>query len=261
MTVLLPKVLFEPIRAAVTKLAYAQPTLIGAGALLAHGVPLSLTTKDADFLLRIDSEELPQVRANLGDPWEVMSSDAKHCFTTRPGGLRLDVVPIGKPSSRPSTVTKNAFDLRGCDLAAARAAPLSLKSRGSADTVHAQVPPIPVLVLLKVIAMDDSPSTREKDMSHVVTVAMTYCGDYFEDDRLWDSGVPGTLEHTLKPTWLLGSDIGKLAPEYSREVFRICDSNEMARRVSALPSAEREGANGQDFLDALREGFEAGAGR
>ena len=214
MTTVLPRILLDPIRAAVTRLAYAQPTLIGAGALLAHDVPLSLVTKDADFLLRIDSEELPQVRVDLGAPWEVVSNDAKHCFTTRPGGLRLDLVPIGKASGRPSAATKKAFDLRGCDLAAAHAAPLTLRSDGDDEAVQARVPPVPVLVLLKLIAMDDSPSTREKDMSHIVTVAMTYCGRYFEDDRLWDAGVPGALEHTLKPTWLLGSDIGNVAPEY-----------------------------------------------
>jgi predicted nucleotidyltransferase len=158
-------------------------------------------TNDADVVVIVpDLAAFAEVKQRLArEPYNFMGTTVPHRLRRRGGGL-VDVIPYS-PELSPDGVLRLepgiAMNTAGFDRVIGTAIQVRLDSG-----LELPVVPLPLYVLLKLVAYSDRKMT--KDLEGVEHVLRHYASD---DDRLWGLEYEGALvEYDYGPAYLLGRD-------------------------------------------------------
>ena len=134
----------------------------------------------------------------------------------------------------------------------------------TAPDLSVNVAPLHVLALLKIVAYQDRPHQRQRDLEDLAFMMEEYVGA--DDDRLW-TDVPSQIEYECRPAFLLGLDLGPLLNEselgiVARIVALLRGEGQDTTRPRFLrggPARWRVDDNDEDGrLDGVIAAFEAG---
>lgn len=201
--------------------------VIGATALAIRGHAPPRRSDDVDLAVAVEPEELSSLREALRPAgWEDVRRQP-HRWRHYQLGLSADVVPAGANPGATSEVQLArglVIDLRGLDVALAKAEDVAVICEGDESRMTtAPTPPLPVLMLLKMIAYVDKPTIREKDAADVGRVMLRYLGE--DDERRWDPPQSTVYDEDLKGACALGADMHSfLSPAHRRLVELFMDS-------------------------------------
>lgn len=229
--------------------------LVGAAAVQCH-LKTDRETHDLDIVLAVAVEELPAGLDRL-DGWQ-RHPRFEHRWSG-PGDAQLDLVPGGPELLRQGHVDwPSGYRMRliGLEHAFARAVGLAIPGG------VLRVADLASLALLKMVAFQDRPADRERDLIDLAFVMEGYIGD--DDDRRWEA--PATTEQLpveLVAPYLLGFDMAGFATERDRQVISrflalALDENdsllERMRRRAPISWRSSDDAAGQRII-AFQRGF------
>ncbi len=188
--------------------------LVGAVALGFHIEMTWRATEDIDVTLSIDVSDVARIEALSG--WRRI---ADHRWEA-PGNVIVDVVPADTEALAsgylrwPSGSTMRLLGFRA-----------AFKTAEEIDTggVIVGVPPAATLVVLKMIAYQDSPASREKDLSDIAHVLDEYLP--VDDPRRFEDEIyDAQIDFEDSCAFLLGRDIGGVVdPEERAAVLAFLD--------------------------------------
>lgn len=233
-----------------------------------HGFS-SRMTHDADTLVKVASwEDFHRLGRRLSEAG-FRQGPAPHEFRLGED-VRLDLIPFGPGLVKEDRLVWPKTEIEMSTLGIEEAFECA-KSEELAPGLSLPVVPIPGLVLLKIVAYQDRPEERKRDLTDVV-----FCFEHYEEvlegSRRFDltgvtvDGHPVQFEEA--GAYLLGIDVAKLArPKSLVAVRKFLDmfSDEYARPISQILTEERRLADNEGrrrelsrlfmvFATALREG-------
>lgn len=222
--------------------------VIGATSILAHGVRLPRSTNDVDVVIALAAEHLPELRERLTPTgWETRPREP-HKFRHHRASLTLDVIPAARSPERIQLARGLDIDLRGCEVALRHAMSVDVADAGSGATLTIPVPPLPAIALLKLIAFDDNPQLREKDIDDVVTIAQHMLPD--DDLARWESPLRSIRRHELQCFGALGASMRPYAsPDYLDIPERVLSRRDARARLEAAFAGRPRGLGGFDDFE------------
>lgn len=198
---------------------------IGAAALRWH-YPAFRGTLDLDLCIAIDLAEHAE-GAGLPAAWR-RRPDTPHRWEL-PDGQLLDIVPAGDELLRAGSVTwpgGATMDLTGIDLAMCDHLSFCEELPTTVRVASRRA-----LFVTEVVAWQDRPYDRQKDLGDIARLLDEYVGD--DDPRCFDEPALSEREWDERPAFLLGMDLGAICTE--RHIGRI---REFARLIG--DPAQRE---------------------
>jgi len=156
--------------------------LIGANAIalefLRKGEKPPRGTKDIDFAIMISSfkkfEEISTVLISKG----FRTAKAPWTFFYEKENVAIDILPFGEIEENDTIdFNKRYSDLHVLGFKEVLEKPQSIQI----DDKIAQIPPLPGMVLLKLIAWSDRPEDRENDLSDILKIIQTYYDLEFDE--------------------------------------------------------------------------------
>lgn len=234
--------------------------LVGASAL---GCYLDLRwrkTNDIDLSLAVSIEDYPCGLDKLTG-WKQHAK--KEHEWHGPGGIQVDVIPIGRNAFEMKEVTWSSghrMSLIGMRLAS-RTAEDYLIEEGK---LTVRVASLKAIALLKMVSFQDRPYERERDLEDLAYILDEYVDPY--DDRLFGDQVPPDIELYRRPAFCLGFDLSTLLdPEEQLAVQRFIklargldNDTTRSRLLRCGPHRWRERDDEDKELDALLDAFESG---
>jgi predicted nucleotidyltransferase len=233
--------------------------LIGASALGCHLDMRWRGTGDLDLVLAVDEGTFPAGLDTL-EGWR--RDRVKEHEWHGPGWVQVDVLPAGPEVLARGHVQWNSgiqMSLVGMRLAFAHAAPVFV-----APGVDVEVAPLHVIALLKMVAYQESPGSRERDLADLAYIMEEYVP--LDSDRLW-SEVPTGVAFECRPAFLLGLDLAPLLNERERVVVTkfiallrgVGADTTRPRFLRGGPSRWRADDDDEEArLDGVIDAFEAG---
>lgn len=238
-----------------------QLVLIGAAALGFH-IALPRTTADIDLAVVLAPSELERVLAPLGWRRDPRLLQRWH----GPGAVLADLLPASQELVAAGEVRFDGDDvsmsLVGFDLALRHTIIAPLGETGA--TI--EIPVLPALVVLKIVAWLDRPAARTKDLADLARVLDAALADH--DERRWDPEhiiFREGIEHEDQSAFFVGHEVAGIAGTSHRLAItsfleRMSASDGLAF-ATMLRAARYGGASPESRLerrlDAFRRGFEA----
>jgi predicted nucleotidyltransferase len=176
--------------------------LIGASALSLSLEMRWRATRDLDLALSVSIADIDSQLSGLTG-WR---RESEHRWLS-PDGESVDIVPASKEALQAGKLqwpSGMEMSLTGMRLAFEAAAPYVLASGLSIDVV-----PVPVLVLLKMVAYLDRPHERERDLEDLAHVLDEYI-DVFDTRRYSDTIREHRLDFDESGPYLLGQEMSRL---------------------------------------------------
>ncbi len=183
-------------------------------------------TNDIDISVSIELDELPAGLDRL--PGWSPDPRAEHRWLA-PEDVKVDILPAG-PNLRRAGILRwprsgNEMSLLGQRLAFEQARDVQV-----ASGLSIRVAPVPVVCVLKMVAYQDQPQARTRDLEDLAHIFHDYVAA--DDQRRYSDEVPETgIEFEVVSAFLLGRDIGALAPR-SRMARRSPRSHARLRHVA-----------------------------
>lgn len=238
----------------------ASSVLVGASALACFLGFRWRATNDIDISVSIELDAMP---AGL-DQLSGWSSDPRveHRWLT-PEGVKVDIIPAGPELRRVGTLrwprSGNEMSLVGQRLAFEQAREV----RVDAD-LTIRVAPVPVVCVLKVVAYQDQPHARTRDLedlTHILEDYVTAEHPRRYSDEVTEEGI----EFEFVSAYLLGRDIGGIVNSEERRAIatfmvKVRDENDrdatQARMANVAPlSWRRDPETLLARLNAFEEGL------
>jgi predicted nucleotidyltransferase len=188
--------------------AEEQIVLVGASALSCFINMRWRQTYDLDFSISVSLEEFMSDLQKL--PGWSADSKPEHRWTA-PGGVRIDIIPAGSQQLAAGEIvwpkSGNHMSLLGLRLAFENYERIQI-----ADALFLRVARIPVVAALKMIAFQDSPSDRMRDLSDLAYILEEFLSD--DDPRRFDDEVFQLgLAYEETSAFFLGKEIGMITNE------------------------------------------------
>ncbi len=233
---LLPEDQVEALRELTAFWPQARLSMVGASALACLMPGFHRRTYDLDVAVAVSLEELP---SELEKPpgWRRDPAHPQRWLTS--AGVRVDLIPAGPDLLVAGQVTwpsGQVMSLRGFRHAFSGAIPTEV-----APGFRVNIPTVPVITLLKVIAYQERPHERERDLGDIAFVMANFVPD--RDERRYSSEVLAAGIHfeDVSP-YLLGRDLGELVDTAERQEIQ---------SFLALAKGEKDG--GRTHLLMLQE--------
>jgi predicted nucleotidyltransferase len=234
--------------------------LIGASAIRCR-LPLPRPTADVDFAIAVSGDTVHARLAGAG--WK--RDPKKHQRWTY-GAAMIDVVPATEDDLLAGVTYLEdgvTFSVVGLDLAFSKADQIRVR-----EGLAVPVPPLPVLVLLKMIAWLERRYERGKDLDDIVFIWDNALPE--QDDCRWDPKHPvaaAALDYEDQSAFFAGWQLGKIAaPEHLHWAKRFLDimRTDESIEFAQLVRESRYGGDGVEGrlrarLTAFERGLEAGA--
>jgi len=231
--------------------------VIGATGLALRGHPPPRRSEDVDITVAVEPEAFRELRSRLQPGgWEQVRRTPHH-WRHYARGLSIDIIPAGAPPGRVAEYILGrglSLDVRGMEVAIAHAefVPTGCIEDASAS-VSAPVPPLAVLVMLKMFAFVDQPALRAKDATDVGRVLAHYLGD--DDERRWSTPVAQVEDEDFKGACALALDLRPMLPEaYLPRVEAFLDDARVRGALGALFSGVPDG--GEAIVRAFHQGLD-----
>ncbi len=193
--------------------AGVQVVIIGATAYRLWVPDKDRTTEDLDLAVAMDLDQWQQLtdRLKVGG-WQ--QDRAEHRWLS-PRGARVDLLPAGETARREREivwpVSQSRMSLVGFDQVFARAV-----RRAVGPQLEAEVVPLPVLVLLKIVSFLEKPYQRSKDLEDIARILHLYelNTERRHSDDVYEAREVG-VDYDSAGAYLLGLDLGQIcnAPE------------------------------------------------
>lgn len=177
-------------------------------------------------------------------------------------GVKLDIIPADAAALQAGEIvwpkTQVRMSLVGLRLAFEQRVPHEI-----APDVTIDVAPLPVLGLLKMVAYQDRPGERERDLADLAHVLEEYLG---HDDarRFSDELIGSGIEYELASAYAFGTDLGALVNQTERGVVqtfvaRVRDERDVAGTQARMARlGPRSWSSEPEALLARIEAFERG---
>ncbi len=168
-------------------------------------------TNDIDISVSIELDELPAGLDRL--PGWSPDPRAEHRWLA-PEDVKVDILPAG-PNLRRAGILRwprsgNEMSLLGQRLAFEQARDVQV-----ASGLSIRVAPVPVVCVLKMVAYQDQPQARTRDLEDLAHIFHDYVAA--DDQRRYSDEVPETgIEFEVVSAFLLGRDIGALVNSEER---------------------------------------------
>jgi predicted nucleotidyltransferase len=216
-------------------------------------------TNDIDISVSIELDELPAGLDRL--PGWLADPRAEHRWLA-PEDVKVDILPAGPNLRRVGTLrwprSGNELSLVGQRLAFEQAREVRVD-----PDLSIRVAPVPVVCVLKMVAYQDQPHARTRDLEDLAHIFDEYIPA--DDQRRYSDEVPEAgIEFDVVSAYLLGRDIGILGNSEERAavagfIARVRDENDphatQARMANVAPVAWRRDP---EALLARLEAFELG---
>lgn len=190
-----------------------ERTLVGASALACLMPGFHRGTLDLDVTVAVSLNDLPS-EVNKPHGWR---RDTVELRWTTPAGVKLDLIPAGPELLAAGQVvlpSGRVLSLRGFRHAFSSTCLVEV-----APGFHVATPTVPVIALLKVIAYQERPHEREKDLGDIAFILANYTSD--DDDRRYSSEVLGAeIQYEEVGPYLLGRDLRELVIDDERLTLR-----------------------------------------
>jgi predicted nucleotidyltransferase len=242
----------------------ADVVLIGAMAYRVWIHDLHRHTLDIDFAIAVDLDDYERLVALLREAGWEQEARREHRWTT-PSGVRIDLLPAGPQLRRERILRWPAsgmeMSLVGFNLVFKHAVSFQV-----APDCALKVIPLPVLLLLKIVAFTENPHVRQKDLQDFAAILARF--DPQHDERFRHDVLETGIEYQAVGAYLLGTQFGPLcSPEESRLVRELLeklsddDSPQFwtFRRSIEHEFAEPETSLANKLVEAFRKGFESSA--
>ncbi len=249
----------EALRQVRRALGRQTPVLIGASALAVQLDYRWRQTNDLDVSVSVGVEQLD--RLPLPKTWR-KDPKVEHRWLT-PKGVKVDVLPAGPKAQKEGElrwpVSGNLMRTTGFRLVFERRRTVT-EGRRSFD-----VAPVPVVALLKMVAYQDAPHERERDLEDLALILVDYPP---EDSRFSAEAAEQGLSYDEAGPYLLGREMGSMANADERgaiEAFvaKALDERDPHATLAKLARAGRGRWDDQAsetataLLRALRRGLES----
>lgn len=182
--------------------------LIGASALGCFLEMRWRQTGDLDLAVAVSLEEY--LEATLPPGWTRHASLEQRWSS--PQGALVDIIPAGPELLRQGQViwprTSHRMTLLGLGLAFEHAERIALSKE-----LALRVAPVPVLVILKIIAYQDRPEERERDLEDLAYIL----SDFEPEDRFSDEVLDLKLTYEEAGPFLLGRQVAAIAGPAERD--------------------------------------------
>lgn len=233
--------------------------LIGAGALSCHLEQYWRQTYDLDISVSVSLEALPAMLDGL--PGLTRHPEREHEWRGA-GGVKLDIIPADTAALETGEIvwpkSQARMSLIGFRLAFEHRAPFEI-----APALAIDVAPVPVLGLLKIVAYQERPHDRERDLADLAHVLEEYLGD--DDSRKFSDELIGAgIEYELASAYAFGADLGALVNRTERGVVeafvaRVRDERDAAGTQARMARlGPRSWSSEPEALLARIEAFERG---
>ena len=199
-------------------------------------------TNDIDISVSIEVDELPAGLDRL--PGWSADQRAEHRWLA-PEDVKVDILPAG-PNLRRAGILRwprsgNEMSLLGQRLAFEQARDVQVASDFSI-----RVAPVPVVCVLKMVAYQDQPQARTRDLEDLAHIFDEYVPA--DDQRRYSDEVEAGIEFEVVSAYLLGRDIGVLVNSKERAavasfIAKVRDENDphgtQARMANGAPLSWR----------------------
>jgi predicted nucleotidyltransferase len=191
----------------------ARWVLIG-GAALACQMDLPRVTQDLDLAVAINPGDLSDIMQHL--PRKEGTAISEQRWIT-PQGIKVDLLPVSREPSGENTmrwpVSQKALNLTGAHLAFKY-----FIDRKIAEDFVIRIAQLKVIFLLKIVAYQEAPWEREKDLQDIAWLLAKWLPD--TDDRRWGSEIIEMgMDYDLVPPYVLGGEVSEIAEHDEREVI------------------------------------------
>ena len=185
----------------------AQVSLIGASALTCLLPDFHRGTVDLDVTVAISMSELPSALQKLAG-WK-QDAQLEHRWLT-PAGLKMDLIPAGAELLTAGRIVWRSG--QEMSLLGFRHAFSSVSRLEMAPDLTIDVASVPVITLLKIVAYQERPHDRRKDLGDIAFALEHYASD--DDQRRYSDEVleAGVRYEEVSP-YLLGHDLARLVNE------------------------------------------------
>jgi predicted nucleotidyltransferase len=186
---------------------HADLVIIGAVAYQVHFPNESRHTADVDLAVALDLDDFAQLEKNLAAAKWARVHNHEHRWRSNHGTI-LDLIPAGPKLREAGQVTwpisKFTMSLVGFDHVFELAEPVDFGD----DLTLRVIPPV-VLMLLKIVAFQDDPNRRAKDLPDIRSLLQRYKED--SDLLFGDEIIEADLsDFSLAPAFLMGMHLRQL---------------------------------------------------
>jgi predicted nucleotidyltransferase len=237
----------------------AEVSLIGASALTCLLSGFHRQTLDLDVTIAISVDELPSELRKLAG-WKE-DPQREHRWIT-PTGLKVDLIPAGaKLLAAGRIVWRSGQEM---SLLGFRHAFTNVSQFELGSGLHVDVASVPVITLLKMVAYQERPHDRRKDLGDIAFALENYIS---EDDRrrFSDQVLEAEIRYEQVSPYLLGRDLAELVDDTeSRSVKRFVSlamgqgDGGMTQAVMRQEAPIRSWREHPDEFDAAMKAFERG---
>jgi len=237
----------------------AKVSLIGASALTCLLSSFHRQTYDLDVTVAISLDELPSELRRLAG-WR-QDEQLEHRWLT-PTGLKVDLIPAGaKLLAAGKLVWKSGREM---SLLGFRHAFTSVSQLELAPGFRVDIASVPVIALLKMVAYQERPHDRRKDLGDIALALENYVSD--DDPRRYSNEImEAKISYEEVSPYLLGYDLAGLVDEMeSHSVTRFISlamgqgdggmTQAVMRQEAPIPSWREH----PDEFDAALKAFERG---
>jgi predicted nucleotidyltransferase len=192
----------------------ADMVVIGAMAYLTWIQDPHRHTLDIDVAVTVDLDDYHRLAAMLRTSGWEQEAKREHRWIT-PEGVRMDIVPAG-PVLRARGVLDWPVSGVRMSLVGFEHVFKDSVSRPFADGLNLKVIPLPVLVLLKIVAYLDNPAQRQKDIQDLAAMIKRFDPD--DDRRFGNDVLDAGLEYETTGAYLVGKDLAPLCSPDERQL-------------------------------------------
>ncbi len=200
-------------------------------------------TKDIDWVVGTDSQEVyQQVRSVLIQKFAFTANSANHFKLTSPTGYELDLLPMVSDELSHFLALQEIFEYGSDEL--------------SIDGQSYRAATLTSIVLLKLIAWNNKPENRSKDLKDIVFILIHFFEYY--DDEIFEhhNDLFGDLDNNQIGARVIGREIRKTLqtkPEIVEEVIRILGKKDKLVKVMLESRDIDEDISEEKILQLLQE--------
>jgi predicted nucleotidyltransferase len=238
---------------------HAEIVVIGAMAYLSWIEDHHRHTLDIDVAVAVDLDDYHRLARLLHTAGWEQEVKREHRWTA-PEGTRVDIIPAG-----PALRARKVLDW---PVSGMRMSLVGFEHVFRDSVLHPfgtglslRVIPLPVLALLKIVAYQDNPSQRQKDIKDLAAIIKRFDPD--DDRRFGDDVIALGLEYETTGAFLIGKDLALICSPDEHQV--VTSFITLLRDTDSLPSLLFRRAVESEFdesdrsaADSLIEAFALG---
>ncbi len=226
----------------------ADPVVIGATAIMVQLGDLGRLTRDIDLTVALDLDDFRSLSIALESAgWQRMAKQ-EHRWTTQTDTI-IDLLPAGPRLRAAGKIIwpESEFEMSLAGFEHVFQSSVLTQLRPGAAI---RVAPLPVVMLLKIVAYMDAPYRRAKDLQDIRLMLRRYLHDSDElfSDAVFDAELP---DFSLANAFLLGRDVGRLMNSQDTPVIERFIEHVLVHQSLATDSGVDLDAPIQAFAEGL----------